>query len=1068
MENRPSSQLQNRYRGNAVNDARNGSTSSFVDLLSIQPVAGAGQDNVDCAKSNDYFNEKRHDFMRKSIRNEPRTINWRITERMKTVSVALVICLNIGVDPPDKIVMTPCSRLQCWIDPMSTSSQKAMELIGKNLQSQYEFWQPRARYKQLLDPTAEELKKLSCALRRSAKDDRVLFHYNGHGVPKPTASGELWVFNKNFTQYIPVSIYDIMSWTGAPVIHVFDCSCAGNLVDSYLKFAQQRDSEAATTEPKRDKFSDAILFGACAASEVLDYNPDFPADLFTSCLTTPIEIALRWFVLQNRFCSIDLSLVSKIPGKLNDRRTPLGELNWIFTAVTDTIAWNMLDLPTFKKLFRQDLMVAALFRNFLLAQRLMFHQRKTPISYPKIPETHDHALWSSWDLAVDMCLNQLPGLLQDPPVPYIPNSFFAEQLTAFEIALELPNLKKAPEQLPIVLQVLLSQAHRLRALVLLGRFLDLGSWAVQQALAVGIFPYILKLLQSPAPELKLILVFIWARIIAVDSSCQNDLLKECGYQYFADLLFPSQKLANVVQDAANLSELRAMGAFVLACFCHGFVNGQTECLRNNVITGCLNHMNDSDPLLRQWCCICIGKIIENNLDGKWLLIRDNIYERIFPLVSDPVPEVRAAAINTLSFLFGGLERSDSVVEMEENVLLALIKCSGDANPLVRYLFVIAIGRLVLTDVQPFIISLLSYVESEKKSSVLGSNITYQDCVIRVLLNLSMDSIEMVRRSAALSLDYVVSCCLSMTHGEGISFMEKYLGFKLPRKNIEPNNFENMLREDVSDGFSYFEWCSQFFKEPRLKTAEDASAPKFDWYTRRNKDYQEKSASLKTARPDFQFKASFETTSDYQEVIRFHPFENYLIYADERSWISLYDYQNNVRMNSFKCANLKGSRITDIKLINEKQKALLAAGTDEGFIRIYTNFEEGSKPELVTSWRALGELVPDTAGIGIVLDWYHQYGLMIAAGDVKYIRVWDAESETCISSINCKTQSGVTCLTGDKVSANTIIGGCADGVVRVFDRRLDPGDSCTVTFKHSSYIVGASVNCLSSNILTTSS
>ncbi len=33
---------------------------------------------------------------------------------------------------------------------------------------------------------------------------------------------------------------------------------------------------------------------------------------------------------------------SRIPGQLNDRRTMLGELNWIFTAITDTIAWNTL------------------------------------------------------------------------------------------------------------------------------------------------------------------------------------------------------------------------------------------------------------------------------------------------------------------------------------------------------------------------------------------------------------------------------------------------------------------------------------------------------------------------------------------------------------------------------------------------------------------------------------------------------------------------------------------------------------------------------------------------------
>ena len=69
--------------------------------------------------------------------------------------------------------------------------------------------QPRARYKQSLDPTVEDVKKLCDSLRRGAKDERVLFHYNGHGVPRPTSNSEMWVFNKNFTQYIPLSVYDL-------------------------------------------------------------------------------------------------------------------------------------------------------------------------------------------------------------------------------------------------------------------------------------------------------------------------------------------------------------------------------------------------------------------------------------------------------------------------------------------------------------------------------------------------------------------------------------------------------------------------------------------------------------------------------------------------------------------------------------------------------------------------------------------------------------------------------------------------------------------------------------------
>lgn len=38
-----------------------------------------------------------------------------------------------------------------------------------------------------------------------------------------------------------------------------------------------------------------------------------------------------------------------------------------------------------------------------------------------------------------------------------------------------------------------------------------------QALSVGIFPYVLKLLQSSAKELRPLLVFIWAKILAVDN-----------------------------------------------------------------------------------------------------------------------------------------------------------------------------------------------------------------------------------------------------------------------------------------------------------------------------------------------------------------------------------------------------------------------------------------------------------------------------------------------------------------------------------------------------------------------
>ena len=45
-----------------------------------------------------------------------------------------------------------------------------------------------------------------------SQEERVLFHYIGHGVPKPTANGEIWVFNKvSFS--ITYSIYiSLLAW----------------------------------------------------------------------------------------------------------------------------------------------------------------------------------------------------------------------------------------------------------------------------------------------------------------------------------------------------------------------------------------------------------------------------------------------------------------------------------------------------------------------------------------------------------------------------------------------------------------------------------------------------------------------------------------------------------------------------------------------------------------------------------------------------------------------------------------------------------------------------------------
>ena len=128
---------------------------------------------------------------------------------MRTAGVALVLCLNIGTDPPDVLKPSKCSRKECWLEPLSQPKEKMLMEIGNALQHQYEKWQSKAKYKHCLDPTAEDLRRLCLNLRKVAKGDRLLFHYNGHGVPRPTENGEIWVFAKHYTHYIPVGVSDL-------------------------------------------------------------------------------------------------------------------------------------------------------------------------------------------------------------------------------------------------------------------------------------------------------------------------------------------------------------------------------------------------------------------------------------------------------------------------------------------------------------------------------------------------------------------------------------------------------------------------------------------------------------------------------------------------------------------------------------------------------------------------------------------------------------------------------------------------------------------------------------------
>ncbi|GMT33590.1 hypothetical protein PFISCL1PPCAC_24887 [Pristionchus fissidentatus] len=748
-------------------------------------VAESGSNDVEIMERSEnvvtrFFQEARHIEEIVGMPDDAEDKNvWRKygKERMKTVSVALILCLHLGVDPPDKEPKPkPCAKLEAWVDPTAGQNNKATAKIAAALQKNYERWQPRARYKVAADPTVEEVRRICVGMRRGARpqDERVLFHYNGHGVPKPTSNGEIWVFNKNYTQYIPLSVFDLQGWMDTPSIYVWDCDSAETIVNSFNRFAGDHEkewtteldefqekqdglppllshmgldeqAEAVKFPKKRPRFKDCIQLAACRVDQTLPTHPALPADLFTSCLTTPIHMSILWYLIQTDKVHHFRNLIDDIPGVLTDRRTLLGELNWIFTAITDTMAWNALPRDVFQRLFRQDLLLASLFRSFLLGERIMRAYGCGVVSCPRLPSTADHPLWESWEYTIDLCISHLISQMNGDIALICPlgrdyfaksnlmqlhtlldlsslmktdviqdsqyNSFFIEQLRAFEVWLEYGvEKKKPPQQLPVVLQVLLSQVHRVRALELLARFLDHGQWAVGYALSVGIFPYVLKLLQSNTRELKPSLAFIWAKILAVDPGCQAELFKENGEESRMDSISARTRekkelryfyFVKMLNDPLTPPRQKVVPAFVLATLFHNNYRTAQEILTEqgyvNLCTELLvDPVSSSSRLFKLWILIGLGRLWADYNNARWQAVRLVAYAKVEAELEDESPEVRAAAVYALGCLVKNrADKSEHALVMSQQLCDSLCsKCTRDGAHIVREELLVALQYFV--------------------------------------------------------------------------------------------------------------------------------------------------------------------------------------------------------------------------------------------------------------------------------------------------------------------------------------------------------------------------------------
>lgn len=113
------------------------------------------------------------------------------------------------------------------------------------------------------------------------------------------------------------------------------------------------------------------------------------------------------------------------------------------------------------------------------------------------------------------------------------------------------------------------------------------------------------------------------------------------------------------------------------------------------------------------------------------------------------------------------------------------------------------------------------------------------------------------------------------------------------------------------------------------------------------------------------------------------------------------------------------------------------------IKLYRNYDPATSDtpvQMVSAYRGLNDIVRMQRGSGVVVNWKQAGGFLHVSGDTRIIRVWDAHTETQLLDLATREESPVTALASESGPSATVLAGFADGVVKVFDRRMDEDDA----------------------------
>ena len=271
---------------------------------------------------------------------------------------------------------------------------------------------------------------------------------------------------------------------------------------------------------------------------------------------------------------------------------------------------------------------------------------------------------------------------------------------------------------------------------------------------------------------------------------------------------------------------------------------------------------------------------------------------------------------------------------------------------------------------------------------------------------------------------------------------------------------------LQEEFSFYNWCSQKFSSPCLsydglhlmeeKEMQTLHEQEYFNYCklRYKKSFINVSTLTKTKKYVLEHQNAITHSSTLATNLLFHPCEPLLLFSGPKTnSIVVWKWKNEPikEINNF-------SSVSSMCFLEPLYSSTLVVGGTDGCIRVFNNISSIEKEKMASSWRA--SISP------VILTNFHQDSHLVSGGNLPFVRIWDIEREYSIEDIKTGTNIAVTSLATGKTegNCNLFVTGFANGVIRVFDKRVSEKDSTVISFtprlkswpEHSQSIISLSI------------